>query len=191
MAAVNPVPGGQVGGSALAGLAATPTAASAATDRSAPMRRLMKHTIPRRPLRSVARRSQSYGRQGGPESGLTLNFARVSPEPREAAAWDDAQPAMTVLIVDDQADLRRFARRVLEADDCRIRVRGGRKGVSQCATSSTQCCGCDECSACLKAETPTICGRPGLAHLSAAWPATAAADGPTTVSVTAGCSSCG
>jgi hypothetical protein len=45
MAAVNPVPGGQVGGSALAGLAATPTAASAATDRSAPMRRLMKHTI--------------------------------------------------------------------------------------------------------------------------------------------------
>src|SRR5215212_7744327 len=45
-AAVNPVPGGQVGGSALAGLAATPTAASAATDRSAPMRRLMKHTLP-------------------------------------------------------------------------------------------------------------------------------------------------
>jgi hypothetical protein len=42
MEAVNPVPGGQVGGSALAGLAATPTAASAATDRSAPMRRLMK-----------------------------------------------------------------------------------------------------------------------------------------------------
>jgi hypothetical protein len=42
MEAVNPVPGGQVGGSALAGLAATPTAASAATDRSAPIRRLMK-----------------------------------------------------------------------------------------------------------------------------------------------------
>src|SRR5215212_3708202 len=42
MAAVNPVPGGQVGGSALAGLAATPTAASAATDRSAPIPRLMK-----------------------------------------------------------------------------------------------------------------------------------------------------
>src|SRR5215208_590342 len=42
MTAAKPVPGGQVGGSALAGLATTPTAASAATDRSAPMRRLMK-----------------------------------------------------------------------------------------------------------------------------------------------------
>ena len=33
-----------------------------------------------------------------------------------------------------------------------------------------------------------VCGRPGLAHLSAPRPATAATDGPPTVSVTAGCS---
>ena len=46
MEAVNPVPGGQDGGSALAGLAATPTAASAPANRSAPKRRLMKHTLP-------------------------------------------------------------------------------------------------------------------------------------------------
>jgi hypothetical protein len=37
---------------------------------------------------------------------------------------------MTVLIVDDQAEFRGFARRVLEADGCRIRLRGARKGVS-------------------------------------------------------------
>jgi CheY-like chemotaxis protein len=42
---------------------------------------------------------------------------------------------MTVLIVDDQADFRGFARRVLEADGYRIRLRGARKGVSQCARS--------------------------------------------------------
>jgi hypothetical protein len=52
MAAVHPVPGGQIGGPALAGLAATPTAASAATDRSAPIRRLMKHTFPSLPPQS-------------------------------------------------------------------------------------------------------------------------------------------
>jgi hypothetical protein len=35
MAAVNPVPGGQIGGSALAGLAATPTAASVGDEQPA------------------------------------------------------------------------------------------------------------------------------------------------------------
>ena len=79
MAAVNPVPGGQVGGSALAGLAATPTAASAATDRSAPMRRLMKHTIPLSSPSVGCWTVASYGRQGGPESGLTLNLRQGQP----------------------------------------------------------------------------------------------------------------
>ena len=62
MEAVNPVPGGQDGGSALAGLAATPTAASAPANRSAPKRRLMKHTLPFAPPQ---RRRASLQARGG------------------------------------------------------------------------------------------------------------------------------
>jgi hypothetical protein len=62
MEAVNPVPGGQDGGSALAGLAATPTAASAPTNRSAAKRRLMKHTPSFRPPQRRRANLQAWGR---------------------------------------------------------------------------------------------------------------------------------
>jgi CheY-like chemotaxis protein len=64
----------------------------------------------------VLGRARRYGRRDAPGSRLTLKFERASPEPREAAAWDDAPVARTVLIVDDHADFRGFARRVLQAD---------------------------------------------------------------------------